>query len=408
VEGCKVSSITMIVSALLTDQPIVLDRVPAMLDQQILCDCLRQIGASVQRHGSTLRLHCHRLTPGGGLPDDLIDSVHGTIYLLPALLVRYGQVRLHRSRGGCNIGVRPIRHIADVLRALGATVRLGETIEASLPARGLVGRRIVLDYGPGNNKFISGATKAAILAGVLAHGETIVENAYWRQPIVDLCRLLRAMGAEIQGDGTRRIRIRGVRSLHAARHRVSCDRLALGTYVAATDHGHEVHCRCASLEGLQVETSAFRAMGIQLDQDGDEVIAAGARRLAAVDLTTETLDTDLGPVFVALMTLAAGRSRLEDVVWERRFRYATGLRRMGGCNVVRRRVIEVSGVEELHGADVVAHDLRSAAALLLAALKARGYSRIRGAGHLARGYEDLPGRFNALGADIRPATGGAR
>jgi UDP-N-acetylglucosamine 1-carboxyvinyltransferase len=407
VEGCKLSSITMIISALLTDEPVVLEQVPVMLDHEILCDCLRRLGADVQRTGSTLRLHCRHLEPVVELPDAIIESVHGTTYLLPALLMRYGRVRLRRSRGGCNIGVRPIAHIAAVLRAFGAKVRLGDVIEASLPARGLVGCHIGLNYGAGNNKFISGATKTAILAGVLARGETEIENAYWRQPIVDLCRLLRAMGAQIEGEGSRRIRIRGVASLRAAKHRVSCDRLAMGTYIAAAAGGNEIHCRQASLEAMQVEADAFRRMGIELEQHGEDVIAAGTRRLVAASLSTETLDTDLGPIFVVLMTLADGSSRLEDVVWERRFRYAAGLRRMGGHSVVRRRTIEVTGVPSLTGASVKARDLRSAAALLLAALKARGPSRIQGAAHLARGYEDLPGRLNSIGADIRSVPGGA-
>jgi UDP-N-acetylglucosamine 1-carboxyvinyltransferase len=400
-EGCKLSAVPMIAATLLTDQPIVLDRVPVMADLQVLCNCLASLGADVRRRGSTVRVACGRLDPAANLPDAWIASVHGTLYLLPTLLVRYGRVRMPRSRGGCRIGVRPVAQIADVLRAFGARVQLGDTIEASVPGRGLTGCRLSLDYGSQNNKFISGATKTAILAGVLARGETVIENAFWRQPIVELCSLLRAMGAEIDGDGTRRIRIRGVPTHRPARRRVPCDPLVLGTYSAAAAGGNEIRCRHASLDGLQVEAQAFRAMGIDLEADGEDVVAAGTRPLRPAALTTREISTDLGPLFAVLMTQASGRSRLEEVIWERRFRYAAGLRRLGGVNALRGRTLEVTGVPRLSGSLVEAHDLRGAAALLVAALHADGDTRVRGTAHLARGYEDLPGRLRTLGAEIR-------
>ncbi len=404
IEGSKISSITMIAAALLTDGLVVLRGVPDMLDHRVLCRILRALGADVQWDGDSLRICSAPVTAGTSLPDDLVGSVHGTMYLLPALLARHGHVRIPRSRGGCKIGVRPVKHIAHVLRALGARVKLGNVIEARVPRGGLVGTRLPLQdiYGWTNSKFISGATKTAILAGVAARGETVVEGAYWRRPISDLCGLLRAMGADIEGDGSRRIRIRGTPDLHEATFQLPCDRLVLGTCVAAAGMTQGVvRCSPVSLEGMDVEIAAFRRMGIDVRQAGQCVVATGPDQLRPIHLSTESVDTDLGPIFAGLMSLAEGHSSLEEVVWEKRFQFAPEFRRMGAVNTVCGRTLHVTGVPRLAGATVAGRDLRSAAALVLAGLAAEGRTTITGAHHLCRGYEDLPGRLAALGARIR-------
>lgn len=408
IEGNKVSSVTMIAASLLTNDHVILEQSPDMLDHLVLCQCLAQMGAYVNYTEQTLHLACRQVHPANSLPIETFNSVHGTLYLLPTLLVRHGWVRLPRNQGGCNIGVRPVEPMAEVLRMLGAEVVLGETIEASVPPSGLKGCHIQLNsrYGVKNNKFISSATKTALLAGVLANGETVVEGAYWGRSILDLCSFLRSMGAQIEGEGTRCIRIQGVPSLHGTHFTVPSDPQVLSTYIGAVAvTGGQVNFQQTSLTGMDIEVAAFRSMGVSIEQNADTVVVTSEGHLQPVTLTTETLPTDVGPVFAVLMSLAEGHSSLEEVIWEHRFGYASELRRMGGLNDERQRTLYCNGVPALCAAPVNAPDLRSAAALVLAGLAAKGTTQITGTSHLARGYEALPQKLNALGANIQPIFG---
>ncbi|MBE9108128.1 UDP-N-acetylglucosamine 1-carboxyvinyltransferase [Nodosilinea sp. LEGE 07298] len=408
IEGNKVSSVTMIAASLLTTEPVILKHSPDMLDHLVLCQCLAQMGADVTYMEQTLQLSCRQVHLENSLPVETFNSVHGTIYLLPTLLIRHGWVQLPRNQGGCNIGVRPIEPMVEVLQMLGAKVVLGETIEASVPSSGLKGCHIQLNlcYGVKNNKFISSATKTALLAGVLANGETVIEGAYWGRFIIDLCSFLRSMGAQIEGEGTRCIRIQGVTSLHGTHFTVPSDPQVLSTYIGAVAvTGGQVHFQQASLTGMDVEVAAFRSMGISIEQNADTIVVICKERLRPVVLTTETLPTDVGPIFAVLMSLADGPSSLEEVIWEHRFGYASQLRYMGGLNNEHQRTLYCTGVPTLRAAPVHAPDLRSAAALVLAGLSAQGTTQITGTSHLVRGYANLPQKLNALGANIQPVFG---
>lgn len=409
VEGAKISAVSMLAATLLTDEPVALRNVPQLEDMDVMASALRFLGADVTAGDGRLDIACGSVDAERPLPAAWMNSVHGTLYLLPALMARHERVRVPLTRGGCNIGLRPVAHVAKVLRAMGAKVRLGETIEAWLPEGRFVGATIDLRalYGEENNKFISGATKTALLVGALAEGTTVIRGAYWRRCIRDLCALLRAMGARVSGDGSREIRIEGVPSLHGAALALPFDPLVLGTYIGAAGiTGGRITCTQASLDGLQVEAAALRAMGLHISVDGDTVVCHSDRALTAVDITTEQVDSDLGPVFAALMSIARGRSSIEEVVWENRFRYAAELRRMGGRNRIEGRRLLITGVPRLAGARLMARDLRGAAGLLLAAAAADGRSDLRGMHHLRRGYEDLPGRLASLGSDIRAGNPG--
>lgn len=406
IEGSKISAVALIAASILTDQPVRLENVPDILDVEILCRCLAHMGADVDWQPPVLRIHCARLDADVDLPHDWMDAIHGVRYLLPALLIRNGRVRLHRSHGGCQIGERPVSHIAQVLDAFGARIRLGATIEAELPAGGLQGTDIALDryFGTTNNKFVSGATKSAILAAVSAQGETRVTGAFTGGPVRDLCLFLRSMGADIEGEGGTTLRIRPGRSLRGGTYRLPFDPLVLGTYVAATGATRgAITCGNATIRDDNPDVRAFREMGIELENDdGHRVHVSCKGRLRPSFLSTETINTDIGPMFAVLLSLADGQGALEEVIWEQRFRYADGLRQMGGWNRVDGRTLHIRGVPSLRAADVEATDLRSAAALILAAMSAPGRSRIQAVHHLRRGYEDLPGRLAGLGAEIRP------
>lgn len=181
----------------------------------------------------------------------------------------------------------------------------------------------------------------------------------------------------------------------------------LSTYIGAVAiTGGRVHFQQASLAGMDIEVAAFRSMGVSIEENADTVVVTSKGRLQPATLTTETLPTDMGPVFAVLMSLAEGHSSLEEVIWEDRFGYASELRRMGGLNNQRERTLYCNGVPTLSAANVNAPDLRSAAALVLAGLAAQGTTLVAGTSHLARGYEALPQKLNALGANIQPIFGG--
>src|SRR5262249_57630110 len=183
-EGCKLASVTMMAAALLTDDEVVLRRCPDLLDQRVLGECLSRLGGTAAWSADRVHLRCAGMEAGADLPAELIGAVHGTIYLLPALLARNGVARIARSRGGCDIGVRPISNLADILRALGAKVRLGETIEARAPAGGLVGKRLRLHSGEQKKKIIFRGTKGGVLGGGTPPGAATPQAAHPPPPTV--------------------------------------------------------------------------------------------------------------------------------------------------------------------------------------------------------------------------------
>jgi len=229
VSGSKIASIPIIAATILTEYPVELINLPIVEDVEVLLHLIRLMGGEVHQDGNMTRISTASLCPATPLPPHLIQAVHGTLYLLPVLLARFGHVRIARTYGGCRIGERPIAHIVAVLEQMGARVDLaGEEIVAQ--ARQFNGASLSAQFSTEWDKFRSGATKTALLVGVGARGVSVVEDAYQRASITELAAFLRCLGADISGEGTSQLVIRGG-SLQGGRFRIAGDYLEALTYL---------------------------------------------------------------------------------------------------------------------------------------------------------------------------------
>jgi UDP-N-acetylglucosamine 1-carboxyvinyltransferase len=292
------------------------------------------------------------------------------------------------------------------LEALGAQIDLHEGYVYAQAPRGLKGATIVFPFSS------VGATEHAMLAAVLAHGETVLQGAACEPEMVDLADCLRAMGAKIEGDGSPVIRIVGVPKLSGAVHAVAPDRIETGTYaLAAAMAGGEVkltNTRADLIESLLIKMEEA-GVGVERRNDGLTIRRNGAR-LKAVEVSTDPYPgfaTDLQAQFMALMTLADGESVVRETIFENRFMHVPELTRLGADITVSGGEARVRGVEHLEGAQVMATDLRASVSLVIAALAARGETIVDRVYHLDRGFERLEEKLSACGAQVRRIKGGA-
>lgn len=400
VSGFKIAAIPIIAATILTEGTVELINLPLIEDVEVLLHLIQLMGGEVQREGRLTRVGTASLRPIDSLPSELITSVHGTLYLLPVLLARFGRVRITRTYGGCSIGERPIAHIVSVMEKMGAHVDFqGEDIVAE--AQNLHGTFLSAQYSLEWDKFRSGATKTALLLGVCAQGTTVVQDAYRRASITELVAFLRCLGADISGEGTSRLVIHGGRSPHGGRFELAGDYLEALTYIslAAICRG-KVEVSGFNPEHCRAELDLFKRMGLELEEFEIGVRAFGSERLRAASFTTMEIDTDIQPVMAAALALAEGQSVVEEKVWENRFGYAAQLNLMGAATRKNGNRLIIDGVMGLRGANLEALDLRGAAALLLASAAAEGRSTVSGLGHLGRGYHNLMGKMRGLGVNI--------
>jgi UDP-N-acetylglucosamine 1-carboxyvinyltransferase len=303
--------------------------------------------------------------------------------------------------GGCAIGARPVDLHLKAFEAMGADIVIEEGYVKAAALRGLKGAHIVFP-------FVSvGATEHAMLAAVLAHGDSVLENAAREPEIADLANCLIAMGAKIEGAGSDTIKISGVTSLKAAEHRVMADRIEAGTYAiaAAATPGSDVRLIGIGEHPLAALIQAMRSAGVEVNAEGDDAIRIRRRagRLKAVDVDTQPFPgfpTDLQAQFMALMTLADGASVIRENIFENRFMHAPELMRLGADISIRGNEAVVRGVDRLVAAPVMATDLRASVSLVIAGLAAEGTTRVSRIYHLDRGFERLDSKLAGVGAHV--------
>jgi UDP-N-acetylglucosamine 1-carboxyvinyltransferase len=394
-------------AALLTDEPVRLYNIPEVADTSLMRDIIHELGGSTRTAGGALVVRARHL--GSDVPDDLGKRMRASIVLLGALLARTGGARLPKP-GGDEIGARRVEQHIRGLRAMGAEVSETDT-DFVARARRLHGARVVFDLPT-----VTG-TENIVLAAVTADGRTEIFNAAREPHVQDLCRCLVKMGAAIHGVGSDELVIEGVPRLHGVEHHVIPDYLEAGTYaIAAAAAGGDVVLECSPPEDLV-------QVLLKLEEAGAEIeVAEGAFRvrrsprtpLRAVDMVTWVhpgFPTDLQAQYLSLMTQAEGESVISEYLFENRFQHVPELMRMGARIRVHGRTCFVQGPTPLHGTDVVIPDIRSGAALVIAALCARGTTELHHAWHVDRGYQDLVGKLTELGAHIerrRPPRRAAR
>ncbi len=403
--GAKNAALPLMTASLLTEETLVLKNLPRLADITTLSHLLVQHGASITMngaepggaHGHVLELTARRIASTTA-PYDLVRKMRASVLVLGPLLARCGQARVSLP-GGCAIGTRPVDLHLKGLERLGAVVELRQGyIEASAP-KGLTGAEVVFPI------VSVGATENLMMAAALAQGETTLVNAAREPEIVDLARCLTAMGADIEGAGSDRIRIRGVKRLCGARHSVIPDRIETGTYMmAAAITGGAVELVGAVLASVAAVGRALEGAGVEVSETPHGIhVRRRNGRLAGVDVMTEPFPgfpTDLQAQMMAVMTTAEGAAMITETIFENRFMHVPELCRMGANINVHGASAMVRGVPRLTGAPVMATDLRASVSLVLAGLAAEGETIVNRVYHLDRGYEQLEEKLAACGADI--------
>ena len=417
VSGAKNSALALLPCALLTEEPLTLRNLPRLADIDSFQHLMNQFGVSTTIAGSrpedfgrVMTLAATRLTCTTA-PYELVRKMRASILVLGPLLARAGEAIVSLP-GGCAIGNRPIDLHLKVLEALGAHIELtAGYVRAIAPDGGLPGGRYSFPV------VSVGATENALMAAVLARGKSVLHNAAREPEIVDLCRMLVAMGAEIEGIGTSDITIHGVPRLHGATYRVMSDRIEAGSYAcAAAITGGEVMLAGARIEEMEATVQTLRDAGLHVeprDEPGAErgVFVARDGPLRAVTLSTAPFPgfaTDMQAQLMAMLTVAEGSSVLTETIFENRYMHVPELNRMGAHITTQGRTAVVHGLGAgggLTGAEVMATDLRASMSLVIAGLAAAGETQVHRLYHLDRGYERLEEKLALLGADVERVGG---
>jgi len=396
VSGAKNAALPIMCAALLTDQPVVLDNVPRLMDVRTMAKLLALMGVQVGPQADG-----HLQLQAAGIKDpvagyELVKTMRASVLVLGPLLARCGRARVSLP-GGCAIGARPVDQHVKGLQAMGAEFSV-EQGYMNASAKRLRGARIAMDMVT-----VTG-TENLMMAATLAEGDTVLENAAREPEVVDLANCLKTMGARVEGAGTDVIRIEGVPSLSGATHRVMPDRIETGTYLAAVAAaGGKVRLTHAAPDILGATLEKLHETGARISTGTDSIEIEMSARPKSVSLTTAPYPgfaTDMQAQFMALDCVARGTASITETIFENRFMHAQELQRLGADISIQGNTAVVTGVERLQGAKVMATDLRASASLVVAGLVAKGETLIDRIYHLDRGYEALEKKLSGLGAKI--------
>ena len=404
IAGAKNACLTLMPATLLSEEPLTLTNAPRLSDIKTMRELLESLGAEVtsMAGGKVLSMSSHALTTTRA-DYEIVRKMRASNLVLGPLLAREHNAIVSLP-GGCAIGARPMDIHIDALTLMGAEIELKDGYLHAVARGGLKGNRVPLRFAS------VGATENVLMAATLAKGTTILENAAREPEIVDLARCLRAMGAQISGEGTSTIEIQGVDRLHGATHQVVTDRIELGTYMLApVIAGGEVECLGGRMELVESFVEKLALAGVEVTEtENGLLVRRTGERTRAVDVITEPFPgfpTDLQAQMMAMLCTAEGTSVLEEKIFENRFMHAPELMRMGAKIDVHGGVAHVTGVERLKGAPVMATDLRASVSLILAGLAAEGETLVNRVYHLDRGYELLEEKLSGVGAIIERVKG---
>ncbi len=397
ISGSKNSALPILAATLLTREPCIIHSVPDLSDIHYMLQILSHLGAQVERASGTVTIQADKISTVA--PYEIVRKMRASVCVLGPLLGRHKEARVSLP-GGCVIGDRPIDLHLKGFRALNAACRVegGDVKVFADELRGttmdLEGRQGPTVLGTGN----------VLMAATLAEGVTVIEGAAAEPEVVDLANFLTKMGAKIEGAGTRRITIEGVKELHGAEHSVIPDRIEAGTFlVAAAIAGTEVTLRRVNSDHLNAVTNAISDAGFRLAISRDTITVFGNGAPKSVHLITEPypgFPTDMQAQMCALLSRANGESSVTETVFPQRFMHVSELKRMGAEIALNGATALIKGVPRLSGAPVMASDLRASAALVLAGLIAEGTTEVNRVYHIDRGYESIDEKLMGLGAEI--------
>ncbi|MER9326771.1 UDP-N-acetylglucosamine 1-carboxyvinyltransferase [Mesorhizobium sp. M0488] len=408
ISGAKNAALPLMIASLLTDDTLTLENVPHLADVEQLIRILGNHGVDYSVNGRrekqnegysrTINFSARNIVDTTA-PYELVSKMRASFWVIGPLLARMGEAKVSLP-GGCAIGTRPVDLFLEGLQALGADIDVdtGYVIAKTRNGR-LVGNRYIFP------KVSVGATHVLMMAAALAKGETVLENAACEPEIVNLAECLNAMGARISGAGTPTITIDGVEALSGARVRVIPDRIETGTYaMAVAMTGGDVVLEGARPELLQTALDVIAQTGAEITQTNSGIrVRRNGAGISPVDVTTApfpAFPTDLQAQFMGLMTMAKGKSRITETIFENRFMHVQELARLGAHITLSGQTAIVEGVPKLKGAPVMATDLRASVSLVIAGLAAEGETTVNRVYHLDRGFERLEEKLSNCGAVI--------
>ena len=397
ISGSKNSALPILAATLLTREPCILHRVPDLSDTHYMLQILMHLGAEVERASGTVTVKAEKIESVA--PYDVVRKMRASVCVLGPLLGRCKEATVSLP-GGCIIGDRPIDLHLKGFEALGAAVRV-ENGNVKVFAPKLVGAIVNLTgkFGP----TVLG-TDNVMMAAVLTEGITVIEGAATEPEVVDLADFLNKMGAKIEGAGTRRLIIEGVKELHGAEHDIIPDRIEAGTFlVAGAIAGKGVTIKRVVRDHVGAVTDALIACGYQIQWGEDSITVSPNSAARPIELATEPypgFPTDMQEQICALLSTTQGISVITENIFPQRYMHVAELTRMGAHMQLEGATAVIQGVERLFGAPVMASDLRASAALVLAGLKAEGQTEVSRVYHIDRGYEHLDEKLCELGAHI--------
>lgn len=400
ISGSKNSAVALLPAAVMTSETVTLENLPDITDVRTMIKILENLGVSIRRRGrDKIELKPGNLTKIAPAYD-LVKKMRASYYFMGSLLARFGQAEVPIP-GGCDLGPRPIDQHLKGFTALGAEINIEHGM-IKLTAKKLTGARIYFDV------VSIGATINLMLAAAAAEGKTILENVAKEPEIVDLANFLNAMGASVKGAGTDVIRIEGVKNFNGALHSVIPDRIEAGTFMmAAVSTGGKITVEDVIPKHLEAITAKIIEIGGKVEVAPESITVEYVSPLVPSDLKTfpyPGFPTDLQPPGMVLLTAAKGLSVITENVFDGRFNHVDELKRMGARIKVEGRTALIEGGVSLSGAPVTATDLRSGAALIIAALTAEGESQISAVEHVDRGYDKFEQKLIELGAEIDRTT----
>ena len=412
ISGAKNATLPLMIASLLTDQTLILDNLPRLADVSLLQRILSNHGVDMmvpgkrpgesQQNGHTLHIVASRIVDTTA-PYDLVSKMRASFWVIAPLVARMGEAKVSMP-GGCAIGTRPVDLLIMALEKLGAQIDVESGYVIARAKNGLKGGEIKFP------KVTVSGTHVALMAAVLAHGTSVIENAAREPEIGDVADCLNKMGARISGIGTSRLIVEGVTRLGGARHSVLPDRIETGTYaMAVAMTGGDVLLEGARPELLQSALDVIAQTGTEVSSNNEGIrIKRNGGRIAPVEVTTDPFPgfpTDLQAQLMALMSKAEGTSRITETIFENRFMHVQELARLGARIQLDGETATIEGVETLKGAPVMATDLRASVSLVIAALAAEGETLVNRVYHLDRGFERLEEKLASCGAAIERVSG---
>lgn len=395
--GAKNAVLPLMASGIMvTDGTLVFKNVPRVIDVITMIELLRYLGLQIEYYGNIIKIRNSNLSKFAP-QSDFVIAMRASVLVMGPMLGRFGKI-VTPLPGGCAIGERPIEQHLEAFKAMGAKVNISDSL-VEIKGENLRGTDFTFRVST-----VTG-TENAIMAAVLANGETILRNCAKEPEIVELSKVLNKMGGKIEGAGTETIKITGVTSLKGVEHKVMPDRIEAGTYViSAVLAGEKVIIKDIIPEHIRSLLQKLRDAGAQISESDDSITIYGGRQLKGVDITTETypgFPTDLQAQFMALMCFAKGKSVIKETIFENRFQHVKELKKMGATISLNGNTALVKGVKQLKGAVVKATDLRASASLIIAGFGAVGVTEIEGLEHLDRGYEKIEDKLSRVGAKIK-------